>query len=83
MARRAGILSKMNFSLVRSPARRLTPPLRRISVSDLMQTYSTVLDLHHIKTPEEGLFYWEEIEQLPKWERTPAEAKRPLTLHDF
>jgi len=48
------------FSLVRSPARRRTPPLRRISVSDLMQTYSTVLDLHHIKTPGKGLFLYED-----------------------
>ena len=30
---------------------------RRISVSDLMQTYCKVLDLHHIKTPKEGLFF--------------------------
>ena len=30
---------------------------RRISVSDLMQTYCTVLDLHHIKTPKKGLFF--------------------------
>ncbi len=54
---------KNTFRLVRSPVRRPTPLLCRISVSDLMQTYSTVLDLHHIKTPEEGLFFIQRCSQ--------------------
>ena len=51
------------FRLVRSQVRPPTPPLRRISVSDLRPTYSTVLDLHHIKTPEEGLFFVQRCSQ--------------------
>jgi hypothetical protein len=41
-----------SLGLVRSPSLQLPPSQRRISVSDLMQMYSTMLDTTYTKTPE-------------------------------